>query len=164
MDEKQQVKQLFEQYHQPIFAYLYRVVNNGETASDLTQETFLQILRQRQKLAAIENPRAWLYRIATNLAYSYLRRQWRFRWLPWRAHPHLPQPTADLAENFARQQQTARALAALTPKYRVPLLLQNQFDFSVKEIAEILKLTESNVKVRLHRARHMFREAFAEEE
>ena len=71
---------------------------------------------------------------------------------------------SDLAENFARQQQTACALAALAPKYRVPLLLQNQFDFSVKEIAEILKLTESNVKVRLHRARQMFREAFAEEE
>jgi RNA polymerase sigma-70 factor (ECF subfamily) len=70
MDEKQHVKQLFEQYHQPIFAYLYRLVNIPETASDLTQETFLQILRQRQKLAAIENPRAWIYRIATYLAYS----------------------------------------------------------------------------------------------
>jgi RNA polymerase sigma-70 factor (ECF subfamily) len=164
MDEKQHVKQLFEQYHQPIFAYLYRLVNNPETASDLTQETFLQILRQRQKLAAIENPRAWIYRIATNLAYSYLRRQRRFRWLPWRTEQRLPPPTADLAENFARQQQTAHALAALAPKYRVPLLLQNQFDLSVKEIAEILKLTESNVKVRLHRARQMFREAFAEED
>jgi RNA polymerase sigma-70 factor, ECF subfamily len=164
MDDKQQVKHLFEQYHRAIFAYLYRLVNNAETASDLTQETFLQILRHRQKLAAVENQRAWIYRIATNLAYSHLRRRHRFRWLPWQSNQLRQQSGPDLADQIAQRLQTARALAAVPPKYRAPLLLKNQFDFSVKEIAAILKLTEANVKVRLHRARQMFRQAFAEEE
>ena len=163
MDDKQQVKQLFEQYHRPVFAYLYRLVNNQETASDLTQETFLNVMRHRQKFDTIENQRAWIYRIATNLAYSHLRRQRRFRWLPWHTQD-LQQPAHDPVEKMARQQQIARALAALSPKYRVPLLLFTQFDFSVKEIAEMLNLTESNTKVRLHRARQMFRQAFEEED
>ncbi len=163
MDDKQQVRELFEQYNRPIFAYLYRLVNSKECARDLTQDTFVQVLRHRRQLPNIANPRAWIYRIATNRAYSYLRRQRRFGWLPWQAQ-HLRHSADDPVDKIAQQQQTARALAELPVHYRVPLLLFSQFDFSIKEIAELLNLTEPNVKVRLHRARQMFRQAFAEEE
>ena len=75
---------LFERYHQDIFAYLYRMVHEREWAQDLAQETFLRVLRARRRLPEVANPRAWLYRVATNVALNALKRRDRFAWLSWR--------------------------------------------------------------------------------
>jgi len=52
------VADLFEQYHTPIFAYLYRLVDNRELAHDLTQETFLRLLQHGDRLRQVDNRRA----------------------------------------------------------------------------------------------------------
>jgi RNA polymerase sigma-70 factor (ECF subfamily) len=72
------VAALFEQYHEVIFAYLVRLLNDAEWAHDLTQDVFLQVFRHRHKLPQIENERAWIYRIASNMAFTALKRQRRF--------------------------------------------------------------------------------------
>lgn len=157
------VTQLFEQHHQAIFGYLYRLVNDAAWAEDLTQETFLKLYRSRKRLLNVENQRAWVYRIASNLAFNGLRRRRRFRWLPWQdgewqqasalSHP-------DLAERFHLQRRISQALSNLPARYRAPLLLYSHYGFSVREVAEALELSEGAVKTRLYRAREMFREAY----
>jgi RNA polymerase sigma-70 factor (ECF subfamily) len=71
------IEQLYQDYHQPIMRYLERLVHQHETAEDLTQETFIKALRNWQQLDQVASVRGWLYRIATNTAYDYLRRQQR---------------------------------------------------------------------------------------
>ena len=77
-DSQRLVVDLFEQYHSAVFAYLYRVVDDREWAHDLTQETFLRLFRARGRLSQVKNRRAWMYRIATNLALNALKRRRRF--------------------------------------------------------------------------------------
>ncbi|MBK8900785.1 MAG: RNA polymerase sigma factor [Anaerolineaceae bacterium] len=159
----QQVANLFELYHQPIFAYLYRLVNDWELAHDLTQETFLRLLRMTDQLPAIENPRAFTYRIATNLAHNSLKRRRRFTWLPWRHVNEQQTATEDPAKRIHDQSDVAQLLAGLPLDYRIPLLLYSYDGLNVREVAAVLNLSEGAVKTRLFRAREMFRKAHEEE-
>jgi len=151
------VGDLFEQHHAAIFAYLYRMLNDAEWAHDLTQETFLQVLRARQRLPAVRNQRAWVYRIATNVSLNALKRRRRFTWLPWsRANLSAPDTTGQSEQRMAIEQ----ALAELPPHYRAPLLLYSHYGFSVREVAEALGIQPGAVKTRLYRAREMFRKSY----
>jgi RNA polymerase sigma-70 factor (ECF subfamily) len=160
------VANLFERHHEAIFAYLYRLLDDAEWAHDLTQETFLRLFRTRRRLAAVENERAWIYRIASNLAFNALKRRRRFAWLPWREGDATPADVQlredDPARRIQKQVRVAEALATLSPTYRAPLLLYSHFDFSVREVAEALSISEGAVKTRLFRAREMFREAYGQ--
>ena len=154
------VADLFEQYQAPVFAYLYRLVGDREWAHDLSQETFLQLFRTRQRLPEVENRRAWVYRIATNLALNALKRSRRFAWLPWRQADDLQMHAPDPAERVDEHAALERALAELPADYRAPLLLYSHYGFSVREVARALDMSEGAVKTRLFRAREMFRQAY----
>jgi len=154
------VADLFEQYQAPVFAYLYRLVGDREWAHDLSQETFLQLFRNRHRLPEVENRRAWVYRIATNLALNALKRSRRFAWLPWRQADDLQMHAPDPAERVDEHAALERALAELPVDYRAPLLLYSHYGFSVREIARALDVSEGAVKTRLFRAREMFRQAY----
>jgi RNA polymerase sigma-70 factor (ECF subfamily) len=148
---------LFERYNAEIFAYLCHMLRDREAAEDLAQETFLQATRTGDNLRQVNNQRAWLYRIATNLALNALKRRRRFAWLPW---VETRDSESDTAEQVGKQAALEQALAALSPEHRAPLLLYAHYGFSVAEVAEALSISESAVKMRLCRAREMFRQAY----
>ncbi len=154
------VIRLFEQYHVPVFAYLYRLVRDREWANDLTEDTFLRLFEARHRLPQIENRRAWIYRIATNLAFRALKRRNRFAWLPWRQDDSLHTNMPDPSDQVQFQSEVEGALASLSPTERAPLLLYYYYGFSVREVADALDLSEGAVKVRLHRARESFRKGY----
>ncbi len=158
-----QVTCLFDRYHGELYGYLARVVSDRQTAEDLVQETFLRAYRARAQLTGIENPRAWLYRIATNLALNAIHRRKRFAWLPWNAANAESGPS-DLGDQVSTSSAVEKALARLSPEYRIPLLLSSHFGFSIRELAEAMGISEGAVKVRLSRAREMFRQAYKREE
>ena len=155
-------ERLFVEFQTPILNYLYRLVGDTATAEDLAQEAFTRAWRARAQLAGIENPRAWLYRIATNAARDHLRRRRLLAWLPLGGeaarHPHLAQTSHEDAslENL----RLGQALLKLSPDYRIPLVLYTCQDCSVAEIAAALDLTTAAVKQRLARARQKLREAY----
>lgn len=65
----------FADYQTPLFRYLTRLLGDEERAANLLQDTFARALTALKPHRPPDNPRAWLYRIATNLAYDALRRQ-----------------------------------------------------------------------------------------
>jgi RNA polymerase sigma factor (sigma-70 family) len=69
------IDQLYREYHQPIQRYLERLVGQRETAEDLVQKTFIKALRHWDQHDPAAPVQGWLYRIATNAAYDYLRRK-----------------------------------------------------------------------------------------
>ena len=160
----QQVAALYEQYYQPICTYVCCLVDEWELAHDLAQETFLQLFHTRQRLARVDNPRAWIYRIATHLALNKLKRQRRFTWLSWHLAEHLPQfRWQGPEEEVNRRAAVELALAALPPHYRAPLLLYSHEGLTIAEIAVVLVRKESTVRVQLLRARELFQRAYAAE-
>lgn len=151
------VADLFEQHHVALFNYIYQLVSDREWAHDLTQEVFLRLFRTRHRLVEVENHRAWTYRIATNLTFTALKRRRRFVWLPWHKEDDLHLSGEDPADEVAQRYAIEEALTQLPPKYRAPLILYGQYGFRIREVAAALNISESNAKVRLHRARKMFR-------
>ena len=155
---------LYERYYAPICRYLARLVGDDDQGNDLTQDTFLAAWRA---LPAIERQSyfvPWLYRIASNLARSHLRRTRLIRWLSWGDHEGFQYagfPSIAGPEEYTGEAERVKlALAEVSPKYRSCLLLQLDVGFSQREIARLLGLNEKSVSVYVNRGRQQFRQAY----
>jgi RNA polymerase sigma-70 factor, ECF subfamily len=148
---------LWEAYAPRIYRYLARLTGEPQTAEDLTQETFLQAIRDlRRAPAPPANPSAWLFRIATNRATDLFRRRRLISWLPFtnvseRSCDH------DTAEALAQQDLVNQVLTQLPPDTAALLLLKDGEGFSTREIAELLGQNYESVRKRMARAREQFR-------
>ncbi len=139
---------LFVRHAARVQAYLRRMVGQS-TADDLTQNTFLSVVRSADRFQRGARFRPWLYAIASNAARDFVRRA-RFEQptddgvLPEQGvEPNLPDPSLEKAVHAA--------LAQLPVQQREAIFLHRFEGFSFGEIAEALGLTESAVKVRAHR-------------
>ncbi|MCS6909041.1 MAG: RNA polymerase sigma factor [Anaerolineales bacterium] len=155
-------ERLFTEYERPLLNYLYRLLGDPSLAEDLTQETFTRAWHARHRLFDVRNPRAWLYRIATNLARDHIRRARLLAWLPFFAdEDHEPALLAKAPEGDPIEaQKMRRALLKLSEEYRALLVLYICQSFSVAEIAATLNLSTDAVKQRPVRARRQLREAY----
>jgi RNA polymerase sigma-70 factor (ECF subfamily) len=176
---------LFTSYHLGLIDYLYGMTRDRELSADLAQDAFTRAYAAAPELAGIDQPRAWLYRIATNVALSSSRRQRRFAWLPlsriepeasmdagaeageaWSALPPVAilQSKHDPGVSVAERDAVWTVLAELPPRWRAILLLQATAGFEVREIATLLHLSEANVRKVLFRAKERFRALYREQD
>jgi RNA polymerase sigma-70 factor (ECF subfamily) len=159
----------FHAHRQRVWAIVYRMTGSAADADDLVQDAFAKAL--------VDPPSGelgpWLARVAVNAGIDVLRKRRRTAYVgPW-----LPEPidtgddAADLdsaAPDHARAATDVRydmlesasfafliALEALSPKARAVLLLRDVFDYSVRETADLLAMSETHVKVTHHRARRV---------
>jgi RNA polymerase sigma factor (sigma-70 family) len=106
------IERLFADYQTPILNYLYRLVGEAGLAEDLAQETFTRAWHACARLMAVDNPRGWLYRIATNAARDHLRRRRLIAWLPlFSSDDHLRDSGFD--DKSIEAKQVRRALLGL---------------------------------------------------
>jgi RNA polymerase sigma-70 factor (ECF subfamily) len=157
--EPYSVECLYREHRRPLLAYLARVVGDREAAEDLCQETFLKALRSWARHDPAANPVAWLYRIATNTAYDYLRRRRRAAVAPLVEVDTLAGGHAS-GLGLGEGEGVRHALAQLPARYRVPLLLHTCAGHSLTEIADALGCSHAAVKMRLLRARERFRQVY----
>jgi RNA polymerase sigma-70 factor (ECF subfamily) len=154
---------LYAQYQRPITGYLRRLVGNGEVAEDLAQETFLKAYRALGRTNDELNFRAWLYRIATNNALSYHRRQRILQWLPFASGSREPSAESRYAERLGEQELVEETLRRLKPEHASLLLMRHHQGLSLTEIATVLSVDNSVAKARLFRARQAFMRAYDEQ-
>lgn len=149
---------LFGRYQRPVYAFLVRLVGS-RTAEDLTQATFLSVVRARGRFRKDARFRPWLYAIATNAARDFLRRSKAER-LTTQGNAPLDTAAESTAEAFdpGLHQAVHQALQQLPEGQRLAITLHRFQDLSFAEIAEALDLTESAVKVRAHRGYERLRE------
>lgn len=117
-------------------------------AEDVTQETFVRLLCRAPAFADEEHRRRWLLRVAANLCRDQLHGFWRKR---------VTELDDALPAAPAEEREAARAVMALPEQYRLPIHLHYYEGYSVAEIASILKLGQSAVKMRLKRGREMLK-------
>ena len=135
---------LFSEHREGVFRYLCRFVGQTDTARDLTQEVFLRVSRTTVPEATAHGRRAWVFKIARNLALNHLRdrqRQPATTELTDRSRP----ATQELAASLNQ------ALAALPDLDRDVFLLRETAGLSYDEIAVACELTSDAVRSRLHR-------------
>lgn len=153
------LERLYNLYQRPLLSYLRRIVNDTEVAEDLCQETFVKAMRSWSS----HNPDArvaWLYRIATNTAYSYLRRRRRIQFSPLLEEAPIPTPGHSMEARVDESEPVQAALSQIPPHYRALLLLSSYEGRSTQEIADALGCSSGAVKMRLFRARKYFREVY----
>jgi RNA polymerase sigma-70 factor (ECF subfamily) len=137
---------LFAVHRQGVYRYLCRIVAQAEMAHDLTQEVFLRVSRSGVPATDEAGRRAWVFKIARNLALNHLRddgRRVRMVELAEAARP----PTQELAAAINE------ALASLQPLDRDVFLMRETAGLSYAEIASACEITVEAVRARLHRAR-----------
>jgi RNA polymerase sigma-70 factor, ECF subfamily len=158
---------LYEEYHTPIYHYVFHLIGNREQAEDLTQETFLKAFRALPSLEpASLKIEPWLYRIATNTTYDALRRRKLVSWTPLQdfsfAVPSTASECRDPDDTYATVELVRKALRMMPPRYRDALLLYERDGFTYAEIAQKLTIAPKGVKMFLFRARQSFRSNYLE--
>ena len=144
-------------YQKAIYSHLYRLVNNSDDALDLVQDTFIKVYKNREKIDLDKNFKSWLYKIATNTAYDWLRKQKR---LPQKQEidetiefettgSNLTYYDIEQANSF----DLTKAMQALKPSSENILRLYYQQGFTYVEISEILQMPLGTVKTNLARAK-----------
>lgn len=144
---------LFAQHHEALRRYLARFTGDADLAADLAQEAFVRLL-EREPAASIAGP--WLFRVATNLALDSARARTRRRALAMQgramlAHSDPPPSPERGAERAAARRSVSEALAALSAKERMALLMREE-GFAHREIAEAVGTTTGSVGTLLARA------------
>ena len=141
---------LFAAHRDGVFRYLCRIVGQNE-ATDLTQEVFLRVARTAVPETSADGERAWVFRIARNLALNHRRDAGR-------------QPATVALTDASRPapQEAAvamkEALDRLSPLDRDVFLLREAAGLSYEEIAASCEISPPAVRSRLHRARRQLRE------
>jgi RNA polymerase sigma factor (sigma-70 family) len=141
---------LFSRFAAPVRSYLLRMVGNGAQADDLVQATFLSVVRARGRFLRGSRFKPWLYAIATNAARD-ARRRGKSESLT--DDGSLPDEAAEPAvvKDPGLERQVRQALAQLPDAQREAIVLHRFEGLSFAEIAQVVGLTESAVKVRAHR-------------
>ncbi|MCA1593983.1 MAG: sigma-70 family RNA polymerase sigma factor [Acidobacteria bacterium] len=165
--------ELVRRYRNQITNFVYRMTNDYELAVDLAQETFMRVYGAAERYQTNYAFSTYIYRIATNLAISELRRRKRRRLVSLTTFfqggdqtgtgceldPPDLRPLQDAAYvEDERRAAIARAIASLPEKYRAPLVLRDVEERSYEEIACILQMSEGTVKSRINRARAFLRD------
>jgi RNA polymerase sigma-70 factor (ECF subfamily) len=158
---------LFSKYQEYVYNIIYGVVGNAEEARDLTQEVFLQVYRSLPKFRHGARFATWLYRIAVNRAVDAARGAKRWRFLPFLSEPTLKERPADDRDEpetaFERQMEreaVQKILMQCPVSHRDVLALRYYRNLSLEEIAEVLDCSLAAAKVRLHRARKVFKDHY----
>ena len=163
--------EIIARYKNPITNYLYRFLNDYEEAVDLAQETFIRVYFAMDRYHTNYAFSTYIYRIATNLAISELRKRKRRKLMSISGlfqsgereekEFELPDERYVPDAEFEREERTkiiSAAIAALPAKYKAPILLREIEGLSYDEIATALGLGLGTTKSRISRARSLLRE------
>lgn len=143
---------LFEKYHVMIYNYFLRKSNyNSALSQDLTQTVFERILRYKDSFKEDYNFKSWIYRIASNAYMDHFREN-KLKYSDIELIKEIPNENDPLEDPKKDQyERILIAMKSLSTSDQEVLQLSKIENLKIKEIAEILDLSESAVKVKIHR-------------
>ena len=160
---------LLARYRVQIRRHLLRYTHDDVAAQDLLQEAFLRVWTRGDQWDGRGTFRAWLYRVATNLALNHLRTVRRRREAPLETEEEIEMDEGDLVpawmiddtalgpqaalEQAEERQQVRRLVAALPDEKRAVFRLVHEMEMTIHDAAARLEIPEGTVKSRLHYAR-----------
>lgn len=140
---RQTIQELVERYQNSLYAVAFNVCKNQQDAEDAVQDTFLQYYNSKKEFESEQK----------NMNLSFWRKN----------KTSLEDYMETLVFETPESEHLFETVMGLPEKYRIVIHLFYYEDYSVREIGEILKISESNVKVRLSRGRMLLRETLKEE-
>lgn len=168
VESSEAIAALVEEYSPTLYRVAYSVTRNVAEAEDAVQETFLRVLRHRDKLGEIRDHRVWLVRIVWNVVLDKKRRaKTRPETDDISDHSRSLRASGLPADQSAISSQQYRRILALIDrlprKEREAILLSAVEELSTAQAAEVLGTTESSIRSRIFRARRILAELLEKE-
>lgn len=154
-------EEIIDAHKSMIFHLCFKMVSTAEDAEEIAQETFIKAFKSLPNFKGKSKFSTWLYQICYFTCISYLRKN-KNQLSVERNVPEgvAEEPKESEVEKKEREQLIQQALNLLNPVDRAILSLYYLDEMDLNEVANITKLSKSNVKVRLHRARTKLKAAF----
>ncbi len=147
---------LYDRYNRLVYRTALAISGDAEAAADLLQDVFLRLFRFARRVQADRPLEPWLYRVTTNLAYTYVKRQrWQqpledlAEWISGEGKSQPPQ----IAESREQWLELEQAIQSLPFSQRVVIVLHYINECSLEEVSQIVGVPTGTVKSRLHYAR-----------
>jgi len=166
---------LVQKYRRAMMSFMFRMTHNAAVAEDLAQEVFLRVYRSRAGYEPSAKFTTWLYRIATNLAVNHARdtRHERPENMVSLDQPDdetgtsmdVPDSSLSVEQAMVRQERLKAIrsrVQQLPERQRIAVVMHKYQQMDYRQIAEVLKLSESATKSLLYRAYETLREQLKE--
>ena len=160
-------EEIYDEVYPVLYRVAYRITGEVTSAEDLCQEAFVRYIQRQKPLPSQTQAKYWLIRVVRNLSYNYEKRRGRERRAMDRLL-HEPKTRVMSGETELLRKESSKlvqeALLLVPFTLRTALVLREYGEFSYREIAKILHISESNVKVRVFRAREQLKKILDEED
>lgn len=147
---------LVQRWESPLFGFLWRMTGSEDDARDLCQDTFVTVYSRSSEYESEGKFKSWLFRIAGNLARSFLRRRKIIGWVSFDFAKHDRPASTDLPDAEVSRDQQVKILQVavdkLPPRQKQALVLKRYQQLSQREVAEVMQISESAVESLLVRA------------
>lgn len=138
-----------------LFTIIFRMTNDYDVSQDLTQDTFIKVFLNIRKVKNARHFRAWICVIARNIVRSYFRKAKRSQTV---SLEEIREPAGQSNIEMTKKSMIIQeALSRLSEHDRMLLTLAYYQGLNLAEVADVMKTSDKNVKVRLHRARKRLR-------
>ncbi len=153
--EREEFLHLAGKYKDTVFRVALNALGSPHDADDIVQDTLLRLLQRAEPFESEAHAKYWLIRVALNLCKNVFR-------APWRKNLPLEELAETPVFDTPEQGELYSQVMVLPEKYRTVLYLFYYEDYSVKEIAHLLGITETAVTTRLQRARQALKSELTE--
>ncbi len=156
------IDDLFSKYEDRIFHLILKMTMNFEDSKDILQETFLSALKHLKQFNRDSAFYTWLYRIAINKTLNHIKKAKNRQSVSLDRCCQKMYEMKGLDEHvlsFELYKKMQSAIHNLPEKYRLPFIMANMEGLSYVEIANILKIKENTVKIRVFRARNILKDS-----
>ena len=149
MSIEEDVRKAVLKYSDMLYKICIVILCNEQDAQDAIQDTFCRYMEKKPDFRNEEHEKAWLIRVATNISRDMIR--FRIR------HPKICIDELECSRVAPEQKETLKELLELPVKQKMVIYLHYVEGYQIKEIADILGITEGAVKMRLQRGRELMR-------
>ena len=167
--DRDDFKRVYDENYHLLIQVIMHIVYNIEIAEDLTQETFERFYVKNMTFPSEDDAKYWLIRVAKNLALNHVRRNKREIEIVEKARYNPSssvemRDAAQVAVEADERRAVRNAIESLPENLRLVIQLKEYSGLDYKAIAKVLGISETNVKVRVYRARKKLEEALSTED
>lgn len=158
---KKKLEEYFILYYPMVYRVAFAQVRNHADAEDISQETFMRLLRSEPEYRSAEHEKAWMIRTTLNLCKDLLKSKWKTTSVDMGGIPEWER--AYFKVPYIEEDDTLWAVLRLPANYRNSLYLFYYEDYSIREIALCLGMQENTVKTNLRRGKQMLKDMLQRE-
>ena len=145
-------------YEKAVYNYCLRILKNPHNATDVTQDTFIKVYTHRKTIDPSKNIKTWIFTIATNTTYDFLRAKKRKNEISLDENNETNSSSEAYYPKEGIVSDVDKALEQINPEYKNVLLLFYQQGFQYQEIADILEMPINTVKTHISRGKEQLKD------